>query len=223
MIEITALRYRQLAIDRLSIGSGVTGIIGANGSGKTTFLRLLAGIILPESGDILIDGASPRETEAGWVNEYPDRNILFSRVFDEIASSLRFRHIPCPVIDAQVRAVAGAVKIDHLLERPVKGISGGEKALVAIASALVHRPGLLIMDEYDSHLDAARCAHIEDILRKSGIRYVIRCTQQMETAALFDHLIFMNNGHIAVSGTPGEVLGSLHDTSFFPPSWRLSL
>lgn len=223
MIEITRLRHHALAIDRLLIDGGVTGVIGANGSGKTTFLRLLAGIILPESGDIRIDGASPRETEVGWVNEYPDRNILFSRVYDEIASPLRFRHMPCPAIDAQVRAIAEAMKIDHLLERPVKEISGGEKVLVAITSAIIHRPRLLIQDEYDSHLDAARCAQIDELIGKSGTRYVIRCTQQMETAALCDHLIFINGGRIAASGVPQEVFESLQDTSFYPSSRRLGL
>jgi energy-coupling factor transport system ATP-binding protein len=223
MIEVSALRYNRLTIDQLLIGEGVTGIIGANGSSKTTFLRLLAGITLPESGTILIDGASPRETETGWVSEYPDRNILFSRVSDEIASPLRFRHLSCPATDAQVRTAARAMKVEHLLERPVKEISGGEKVLVAIASALVHNPSLLIMDEYDSHLDAAHCTGIDDLISKSGTRYTVRCTQQMETAALCDRLVFIKDGRVAASGTPGTVFDKLRDTPFCPLSWRLSL
>ena len=76
MIIIENLRYRNLAIDALTIKPGITTIIGPNGSGKTTFLKICAGIILPDSGTILIDYAQPRQTDVGWVNEYPDRNLL---------------------------------------------------------------------------------------------------------------------------------------------------
>ena len=107
MISIECLRYRNLAIDALTISPGVTTIIGANGSGKTTFLKLCTGIALPDSGTIMIDDAPPRQTEIGWVNEYPDRNILFVNVFDEIASPLRFRSAPCGIIDSSVRECAG--------------------------------------------------------------------------------------------------------------------
>jgi ABC-type multidrug transport system ATPase subunit len=70
MITIEFLRYRNLAIDALTIKPGLTTIIGPNGSGKTTCLRICAGIILPDSGTVTIDTLSPRETEIGWVNEF---------------------------------------------------------------------------------------------------------------------------------------------------------
>ncbi len=105
MITAEFLRYRNLAIDALTIKPGITTIIGANGSGKTTFLKICAGIALPDSGTLMIDDAPPRETEIGWVNEFPDRNILFVNVFDEIASPLRFRRIPCDEIDSDVRCM----------------------------------------------------------------------------------------------------------------------
>ena len=94
MIVIEGLRSRSLEIPRLEIPRGTTAVIGPNGSGKTTLLKLLAGISLPGSGSIRIDGAGPRMAEIGWVNEFPDRNIIFSTVADEVASPLRFRHIP---------------------------------------------------------------------------------------------------------------------------------
>ena len=140
MITAELLCYRNLAINALTIKPGITTIIGANGSGKTTFLKLCAGITIPDSGSLLIDDAPPRETEIGWVNEYPDRNILFVNVFDEIASPLRFRRTPCNEIDSKVRAGAEAVGITHLLKRAVRELSGGEKILVSLAAALGSPP-----------------------------------------------------------------------------------
>ena len=141
MIAIESLRWRNLSIDALSIGPGITTIIGPNGSGKTSFLRICAGITVPDRGTVMIDNLPPRETGIGWVNEFPDRNILFARVTDEIASPLRFhRTISGSAIDSEVRACAESVGIPHLLTRTVRELSGGEKVLVALAAALVEPP-----------------------------------------------------------------------------------
>jgi energy-coupling factor transport system ATP-binding protein len=215
MISIASLHYRNLAIDALTIGPGITTIIGANGSGKTTFLKLCAGIAVPDSGTIMIDDAPPRETETGWVNEFPDRNILFVNVFDEIASPLRFHRIPCDEINSSVRACAETIGITHLLKRAVRELSGGEKVLVSLAAALVHHPKVLVLDEYDSHLDARSSAKIEHIIRSSGVDYVIHCTQQMDTAIHSDHLIVFDAGRITRAGTPGYVKG----TAYYPVLW----
>ncbi len=217
MIAIDALRCRNLVIDSLAIGPGITSLIGPNGSGKTTFLRICAGIELPDHGTVSIDGASPRSTETGWVNEFPDRNILFARVYDEIASPLRFRRdIACDAIDAGVKACAESMHLAHLLSREVRGLSGGEKVLVSLAAALVHHPKVLILDEYDSHLDATLAEKVDQVIRESGARYVIRCTQQMNTAVKSDHLLFFDSGRVTHAGTPEHVVPSLKGTAFSP-------
>jgi energy-coupling factor transport system ATP-binding protein len=220
MISIEFLRCRNLAIDALTIKPGNTTIIGANGSGKTTFLKLCAGIALPDSGTITIDDAPPRQTGIGWVNEFPDRNILFVTVFDEIASPLRFRRTPCDTIDLSVRACAEVLGITHLLKREVRELSGGEKVLVSLAAALVHRPKVLILDEYDSHLDRRSSAKIEQIIRSSGADYVIHCTQQMDTAIHRDHLLFFDSGRITHAGTPDHVFPFLKGTAYYPMLWE---
>jgi energy-coupling factor transport system ATP-binding protein len=220
MITITNIRYHSLTLDTLTIPPGITSVVGPNGSGKTTLLRLCAGIAIPDTGQICIDGISPRETEIGWVNEFPDKNILFSRVFDEIASPLRFCHAPCRDTRDAVHRIAYTLNIDRLLSREMREISGGEKMLVALAAALVNSPKLLVLDEYDSHLDAAHCDHMESVIRESGASYVIRCTQQMEAAAHSDHLLFIEHGMVKYAGTPETVFTSLSGTPFYPLSWR---
>ena len=223
MIELSGLRYRNIRIDSLTIPIGITSVIGPNGSGKTTFLRLCSGIARPEAGEILIDGKKPRETDAGWVNEFPDKNILFSRASDEIASALRFSRQPCRQTKCAVFEIAQSMNIVHLLDRSMRELSGGEKVLVALAAALVQRPEILVLDEYDSHLDETRCLQIERLIQTCAVPYVLRCTQQMETAARGDYLLFLENGCISQSGSPTHVFASLRQTPFYPLSWRCNV
>ena len=216
MISIENLHYRNLAIDALTIKPGITTIIGANGSGKTTFLKICAGITVPDSGTIMVDDTPPRQTDIGWVNEYPDRNLLFVNVSDEIASPLRFRHDSCDSVDSAMKSCAETMGITHLLKRSVRNLSGGEKILVSLAAARVHHPKVLVLDEYDSHLDPHSRAKNEQIIRSSGARYVIRCTQQMDTAVQSDHLLFFDSGRVSHEGTPDDVFPLLKGTAYYP-------
>ena len=220
MITIESLRYRTLAIDDLRIAPGITSVIGPNGSGKTTLLKLLAGIALAESGKILIDGVPPRNTEIGWVNEFPDRNILFGCASEEIASPLRFRHLPCTVIEDRVGVCMESAGITYLRNRPMQELSGGEKVLVSLAAALVFRPKVLVLDEYDSHLDGHRAGEVSRIISESETPYVIHSTQDTEAAAQGDSVIFLKEGKVSCAGAPEDVFALLAGTAYYPLSWR---
>ena len=220
MIRINNLHYRTLAIDSLLIGTGVTSIIGANGSGKTTFLKLCAGIAVPDTGSIRIDGTEPRKQEVGWVNEFPDRNFLFDTVSDEIASALRFQHRPNNEIARRTDEIQKGLALLRLSARSVRELSGGEKVLVALAAAMIQNPRILILDECDSHMDARSMQMIDQIIRQSEIPFILRSTQDMETAAESDHLIFLDNGRVRFFGTPETVFAGLADTPFYPLSWK---
>lgn len=221
MIAVSALQFRNLSIDNLFIASGRTSVIGPNGSGKTTLLRLLSGIDVPAKGSVSIDNLPPRTLDIGWVGEYPDKNLLFTSVFNEIASPLSFRKIPCKQTDARVTEISEMMGIENLLNREVRGLSGGERIIVAAAAALVHRPAVLILDEYDSHLDTARCRDIEAAICVARPRYIIRCTQQMETAAVSDQVVFLQHGRVLHTGAPAEVFRLLEQTPYYPRSWRV--
>jgi energy-coupling factor transport system ATP-binding protein len=220
MIALRQVRHRCLEIGALDILPGITSVIGPNGSGKTTLLRICAGITEPASGTVLVDGLSPRKTETGWVNEFPDRNILFTTVEDEVASPLRFNRVPCMAIPGRVEETLESLGIRPLMGRSIRELSGGEKCLVALAAALVLHPKVLVLDEYDSHLDERRTLEIERIVRQGNIPYVIQCTQQMETALRGDHLCYLEEGRVRFQGTPGQVFSSLSGTSFYPLSMR---
>jgi energy-coupling factor transport system ATP-binding protein len=220
LIEIRDLAFRSLRIGHLVIPDGTTALIGANGSGKTTLLRLLAGLTPPDTGSITVDGTIPVPGCAGFVDEYPDRNALFSRLADELAAPFRFRHTPCEELDQRVREAAVTAGLDDLLERTMDTLSGGEKVMAALLSALISSPETLILDEFDSHLDYDSLVLAEDLISSSGARTVVRCTQNMDLAAQYGRVIVLHQGRVFRAGSPEEVFSALEETCCYPFSWR---
>lgn len=220
MIALTDVRHQILAIPSLILPEGTTALIGPNGSGKSTLLSLLAGLHLPQEGSVRFDGRLPREVEIGWVDEFPDQSILFTCVFDEIAGPSRFACLPCGETERRVGEAATLVGIEGLLTRTVRDLSGGERALVALATALSSRPEVLVLDEFDSHLDEETARAVEWAIGACRCPYVVRCTQDMEAASRADMVVFLKEGSVVHAGPPAEVFLALEQTCFYPDLWR---
>ena len=220
MIIVRDLVFRTLSVPELIIPAGTAALVGPNGSGKTTFLQVLAGILKPEKGSVRINGRIPLECRIGFVNEYPDRNMLFSRVSDEIASSLRFSRYPCEEISRRVELALESAGILPLKNRRIHTLSGGEKALVALLAATIHSPEVLLLDEFDSHLDDRAVDAAEEIIRNSGAASVLQCTQNMDIASRSDTMVALYCGRIRATGSPCEVFSTLSGTCFVPFGWR---
>lgn len=222
MIEIDGLVHGILTIPSLRVAEGHTALIGPNGSGKSTFLSLLSGIEVPLQGRIAIDGRPPRQVDVGWVPEFPDQSILFTRVDDEIAGPSRFAGLPCGEVERRVDAAARLVGIEDLLPRTVRELSGGERALVALATALSTDPEVLVLDEFDSHLDGETAEVVEEALSRCRCRYSVRCTQDMAAAARADTVLYLEKGRVGEIGTPAAVFAAREETCFYPPLWRIA-
>lgn len=220
MIHVTDLRFGILDIPSLILPAGHIVVIGPNGSGKTTFLRLLAGMEEPVQGSILLEGKAPGETRIGWVHEFPGQNSLFIRVGEELASPLRFHHLPCEGISRKVKEIAEQVGISHLLDRDLATLSGGEQVLTALATAMVSMPRTLILDEWDSHVDALTAGMLQEQLSRIGVPFVVQCTQNIDLAAAADTVVFLSGGRVKASGPPGEVFSGCEDSCWYPPAWR---
>jgi energy-coupling factor transport system ATP-binding protein len=220
MITLTGVCHQVLSIPSLVIPEGTTALIGPNGSGKSTLLSLLSGLRLPEEGSVSIDGRSPREVEVGWVDEFPDQSILFTCVSDEIAGPSRFARLPCRETERRVREAAALVGIEGLITRTVRDLSGGERALAALATALSSCPEVLVLDEFDSHLDEETALKVEQALCACRCPHVVRCTQDMEAASRADTVVFLKKGAVLHAGPPAEVFSSLEETCFYPDLWR---
>ncbi|HDQ08362.1 MAG TPA: energy-coupling factor ABC transporter ATP-binding protein [Methanoculleus sp.] len=222
MIVCTGLAFRTIAIRDLSIPSGHTCVIGPNGSGKSTLLSLLAGIEMPEQGRITIDGETPRRTDVGWVGEFPEDNLIFRTVRNEIASALRFRHLPDEELEPRIGQALRDIGCEYLLDARCKELSGGEKALVVLAAALAIRPKVLVLDEIDSHLDRSTAEDVQQILPSLSCMHVLQSTQNMDTAAGADNLIYLEEGQVRYFGSPEDIFPNLEDTPFYPTLWRFA-
>ncbi len=220
MIAIRDLVHRNLRIPDLIIPPGTTALIGRNGSGKTTLLRLLAGISRPESGIISLNGIPLVAGKAGFVNEYPDKNALFSRVRDELAAPLRFRNFSCDEVRCRVLEGAHRAGLDDYLDRTIDTLSGGEKVLVALLSAVISRPEILILDEFDSHLDYDTMEQADQLIALSGSGLIVRCTQNMDLAARCGAAIVLHQGTVLQAGPPEKVFAALESTCCYPFTWR---
>jgi energy-coupling factor transport system ATP-binding protein len=205
MIEILSVRCGCLSLPELIIRPGLIAITGPNGSGKTTLLEMITGIRIPLQGSVLINGKNPGEITTGWISEFPDLNMTFTRVIDEISSPLRFAHLPCGEVLKSTFNMAETCGLVPLLKRPVRSLSGGEKVLVALAAALINKPDILILDETDSHLDSATLKHTDTIISCACIPLVLFATHRPERVARADHMIVMKEGKILRKGTPDEV------------------
>jgi energy-coupling factor transporter ATP-binding protein EcfA2 len=119
-----------------------------------------------------------------------------------------------------VETIADTIGITGLLERTTRTLSGGETALVALATALVGLPSVLVLDEFDSHLDWKNAQLVTDVVRDAGIRYLLQCTQNMDLAIRADHLLYLEEGRVRLAGRAQDVFPALCGSCFYPPSWR---
>ena len=208
----------------LEIPAGTpTAILGPNGSGKTTLLRLLLGVLHPSQGTILLDGQpltsySRREMSQliGLVPQSDHIPFDFS-VLEYVllgrAPYLGPLQMPGE-IDRQVALAAlRTTDIEHLKDRPVPYLSGGEQQLVKLARALAQTPRILLLDEPTAHLDLGNQTMILQMLRRlvlAGTTLVLTTHDPNAAAAVARFVVLMRQGQILAAGPVDEMLSSEH-------------
>jgi len=213
--EHVALKDVSFAVDR----GEFIGVIGHTGSGKSTLMQHLNGLLKPTSGEILLDGKdiwtdkkTTREARfrVGLVFQYPEYQLFEETVYKDIAFGPKNMGLSADEIDRRVREAAGFVGLtDGQLEVSPFDLSGGQKRRVAIAGVIAMEPELLILDEPTAGLDPAGRAEILaniESYRKAKNATVMMVSHSMnDVARLTDRLLVMNGSHLAMDGTPGEV------------------
>lgn len=191
----------------------LTTILGPSGCGKTTILRLIAGFLEPDSGDICIDGISQRgrppylRKTSTVFQEY----ALFPHmtVFDNVAYGLRLRRLPKAAIAEKVRHTLSLLRLEGLEGRYPRELSGGQQQRVALARSLVVEPAVLLMDEPLSNLDAklriSVRTEIREILQRVGITTIYVTHDQEEALAISDIIAVMRDGRLMQVGTPRDI------------------
>src|SRR6201995_4887450 len=188
-------------------------ILGPSGCGKTTTLRMIAGLELPTLGRILLDGedvtglpASARDI--AFVFQlfalYPHMNVR-----QNIGFPLRCQNYSRADIKRSVEEAAKLLRIDHLLDRRVGGLSGGDRQRVALGRAIVRRPKAFLMDEPLGALDAEfrhiMTGELRSLHNRLGAPTVYVTHDQLEAMAMADTIAIMNEGRIEQLGPPREI------------------
>ena len=204
------------AVDRLSLDiqdKEFMALLGPSGCGKTTTLLTIAGFYKPTSGAVLFDGEkvdhlAPRERNIGMVFQsyalYPHMSA-----FENIAFPLKLKGVARKLREKKVREVAVLLRIEGLLGRKPSELSGGQQQRVALARALVKEPGLLLLDEPLSNLDAklriTMRAELKRLQKDLGITTIFVTHDQIEAMTMADRIALLNEGRLQQVGAPVEL------------------
>ena len=219
MIEAAALSKRFGAVDAVCDVSFVardgeiTGLLGPNGAGKSTCLRMMYGVLTPAGGCARIDGIDVRgETSAAraHLGVLPHAAGLYNNLtarenidyFGALHGMRRAR------LDRRTAELARTFGMESFMDRRVKGFSQGQRIKVALARALVHDPGNLILDEPTNGLDVMAIRSLREMLRalKAEGRCILFSSHVMqEVAALCDRVVIIGHGRVLAEGTPGAI------------------
>ncbi len=212
MIRVENVSHRlgeRLALDGISVSLAEqrVGVIGANGSGKSTFARLLNGLIVPDDGTVTVDGLSTsreaREVrrKVGFVFTDPDAQIVMPTVGEDVAFGLRGSGLPKPEIARRAAEVLGRFGLGGFHDRPAHLLSGGEKQLLALCSVLITEPAVLVCDEPTTLLDLRNARLIGHLLGRLPQRLVL-VTHDLAVLADFDRVLVFDGGRLVTDDRP---------------------
>ena len=214
--------FEHKALDNISfsvVPGEFIGIIGHTGSGKSTLMQQLNGLLKPTSGQVLLDGVDiwsdkkltrQARFRVGLVFQYPEYQLFEETVYRDIAFGPKNMGLDEQEIDRRVREAAGFVGLTaEQLEVSPFDLSGGQKRRVAIAGVIAMEPGVLILDEPTAGLDPVGRAEILgniEAYRRARNATIMMVSHSMEDVArLTDRLLVMNGSKLAMDGTPAEV------------------
>ena len=211
----TACFGDHLAVDSLDLRlepNSFTAILGPSGCGKSTTLAMIAGLLSPTSGDVLLDDRSvaavPAEKRP--VSLVFQKPLLFPHLSVEqnVAFGLRMAHVPTARIRRDVAEMLDRVRLGGLGRRRVGELSGGQEQRVSLARALVLRPRVLLLDEPFSQLDADLRVEMRALVRglhdETDVTTIFVTHDQEEAVELADEIVLMLDGQLAGRGTPEE-------------------
>ncbi len=187
------------------------GVIGLNGSGKTTFARLINGLNKPSEGKVSVNGldtvsdAKAVMQAVGFIFQNPQNQIILPIVRDDVAFGLKRLGLGKAETEARVKAVLARLGISHLEERRAHELSGGELQLAALAALLVTEPQLLILDEPTNQLDLKNRATVEKTMAALSQALIV-ITHDLPLVAGFDRVLVFHEGALVADAAPEEAV-----------------
>ncbi len=209
----------------------VVALVGGNGAGKSTLLEHLNATLVPDDGDLVVDGTPISEdtkaharTEVGFVFQDADTQLVAPTVLDDVLFGLRNHGVPGEQAERRAREALATVDASHLEERIPHYLSGGEKRLVGLAGVLVLEPSVVVLDEPLAGLDPERSHLVAKRIRaihEEGISVVLSTHDLDFAAEVADRVCVMADGTVVGDGTPREVFyddALLAEANLHPPS-----
>ena len=220
--------FQRSAVEGMSLHMGTgefLGIIGHTGSGKSTLIQHLNGLLQPTSGRILLEGkdiwAEPKKIrdvrfKVGLVFQYPEYQLFEETVYKDIAFGPKNMGLDSGEIDRRVRDAAAFVGLDaELLDKSPFELSGGQKRRVAIAGVIAMEPKVLVLDEPTAGLDPqgrdAIFAQIQAYHRAKGAAVVLVSHSMEEIARNVERIAVLSDGRVLMQGTPEQVFARAHE------------
>lgn len=188
-------------------------LLGPSGCGKTTTLRIIAGFLEQDQGDVFFDGEKINDLPANKrnVNTIFQRYALFPHlnVYDNIAFGLKVKKVPKDEIKQRVSEMLKLINLEGFEKRSISGLSGGQQQRVAIARAVINKPKVLLLDEplaaLDLKLRKDMQSELKNIQKQLGITFIFVTHDQEEALSMSDTVVVMNEGKIQHIGTPQDI------------------
>lgn len=211
----------------------IVGIVGQNGAGKTTFTKLLNGLLKPAEGNVVVAGLNTREVPTSRIARHvstlfqnPDRQICKDTVLDEVAFGLLLQGVSLD--EASARAKATCERFGLPLDEAPFSLSRGQRQMVALASVVVGELQIIVLDEPTSGLDYRECMTVMETVRDmaaAGSAVVMVCHDMEVVSDFADRLVVMANGEILGRGTCADVFANdgLMQSAFVEPPQAIAL
>lgn len=213
--HVTLSRGGRVVLDDVSleIAERRVGLIGTNGSGKSSLVRLLNGLLAPDGGRVTVHGLDAAEKpeelprKVGFIFQNPDHQIIFPTVAEEIAFSLEQAGMPRRAAAKEAVPALARFQRAHWAERPVHALSEGEKQFLCIIAVLVMEPAVLVLDEPFSSLDLPTRRRLEALV--AGLdQQVILVAHELDAFAGYERVIWLHEGRVRMDGPPASVIAA---------------
>ncbi|WP_237742584.1 energy-coupling factor ABC transporter ATP-binding protein [Actinopolymorpha alba] len=189
------------------------GVIGANGSGKSTFARLLNGLVIPSEGVVEVGGFNTRtdgrevRRQVGFVFTDPDAQIVMPTVAEDVAFGLRRLGLSRVEVARRVEDALRRYGLAEYADHPAHLLSGGEKQLLAIAGVLATEPSILVCDEPTTLLDLRNAAMVTGLLAELP-QQVVLVTHHLDLLAGFERVLVIHEGRLAADADPAGAVAA---------------
>lgn len=195
----------------LTLNNRRIGIVGCNGSGKSTFLKLLNGLIIPSEGSVFVNGLDTKKKskeirrDVGFLFQNPDNQIIMPTVSEELLLGLSFLGFSEVEKKNRLEEVINLYNLSNLIDRPSHSLSGGEKQLLALAAVMITKPKILVCDEPTTLLDFRNERVIMDNILRLDCN-VILVSHNLDYFKSFDEILLIDKGSVVNKGVPGNII-----------------